>query len=85
MHRRKLTRFWIAGGVRRQAYATRSEFADQRNVLSSISTRMSSTAAQVPGINSIITLIARRRRRDSVIIGCLIGSLTVLLLMFTFR
>jgi Golgi SNAP receptor complex protein 1 len=46
---------------------------------------MSSTAAQVPGINSIITLIARRRRRDSVIIACLIGSLTVLLLMFTFR
>lgn len=46
---------------------------------------MTSTAAQVPGLNSIITLIGRRRRRDSVIMGCLIGTLTVLLLMFTFR
>ncbi|SPO24375.1 related to SNARE protein of Golgi compartment [Ustilago trichophora] len=68
-----------------QAYATRSEFADQRTTLQGISTRMSSTAAQVPGLNSIITLIGRRRRRDSVIMGCLIGTLTVLLLMFTFR
>ncbi|SJX63084.1 related to SNARE protein of Golgi compartment [Sporisorium reilianum f. sp. reilianum] len=68
-----------------QAYATRSEFADQRSTLEGISTRMTSTAAQVPGLNSIITLIGRRRRRDSIILGCLIGVLTVLLLMFTFR
>ncbi|CDS01349.1 related to SNARE protein of Golgi compartment [Sporisorium scitamineum] len=65
-----------------QAYATRSEFADQRSTLEGISTRMTSTAAQVPGLNSIITLIGRRRKRDSVIMGCLIGTLTVLLLKF---
>lgn len=68
-----------------QAYATRADFADQRSTLEGIGTRMQSTAAQVPGLNSIITLIGRRRRRDSVIMGCLIGTLTVLLLMFTFR
>lgn len=66
-----------------QAYATRSEFADQRSTLEGIGTRMSGTAAQVPGLNSVITLIGRRRRRDSVIMGCLIGFLTVLLLMYT--
>ncbi|KAJ9479315.1 Golgi SNAP receptor complex member 1 [Pseudozyma hubeiensis] len=68
-----------------QAYATRADFADQRSTLENISTRMTSTAAQVPGLNSIITLIGRRRRRDQWIISLLIGSLTFLLLMFTFR
>ncbi|PWY99521.1 V-snare-domain-containing protein [Testicularia cyperi] len=68
-----------------QAYATRADFADQRSTLENISTRMSSTAAQVPGLNSIITLIGRRRRRDSVIMGVLIGFLTLLLLSYTFR
>lgn len=65
-----------------QAYATRADFADQRSTLRAISTRMSSSAAQVPGLNSIITLIGRRKTRDSVIMGCLIGTLTVLLLKF---
>ncbi|CCF52435.1 hypothetical protein NDA11_003327 [Ustilago hordei] len=68
-----------------QAYATRADFADQRSTLQGISTRMSNTAAQVPGLNSIITLIGRRRRRDSVIMACLVGILTVLLLMYIFR
>ena len=69
----------------RQAYATRAEFDSQRSVLEDISTRMSSTAQQVPGLNSVITLIGRRRRRDSVIMGVLVGTCTVLLLMFLTR
>ncbi|PWN54389.1 V-snare-domain-containing protein [Violaceomyces palustris] len=68
-----------------QAYATRADFASQGSMLNDISTRMGTTAAQVPGLNSIITLIGRRRRRDSVIMGCLIGTCTVLLLMFMTR
>ncbi|EPQ30429.1 uncharacterized protein PFL1_01955 [Pseudozyma flocculosa PF-1] len=68
-----------------QAYATRAEFGEQRTALEGISSRMGGAATQVPGLNSVITMIGRRRRRDSVIMGVLIGTCTVLLLMFATR
>lgn len=43
-----------------------------------------STAAQVPALNSIIGMINSRRRRDSVIMGSVIGVCTLLLLWFIF-
>ncbi|GAA5866600.1 hypothetical protein JCM3774_004026 [Rhodotorula dairenensis] len=67
-----------------QAYATRAEFAAQRSSLSNIQSRMNGVAAQVPGLNSVIGMINSRRRRDSVIMGCVLGVCTLFLLYFMF-
>ncbi|POY72581.1 hypothetical protein BMF94_4408 [Rhodotorula taiwanensis] len=67
-----------------QAYATRAEFAAQRSSLSNIQSRMNGVAAQVPGLNSVIGMINSRRRRDSVIMGSVLGVCTLFLLYFMF-
>ena len=38
----------------------------------------------IPGINNLLNMIKTRRRRDSIIIGCIIGLCTVLLLSYMF-
>lgn len=70
---------------RRQAYATLTDFRGQRQMLNNVTARMSNTAAQVPALNGIMTMIGRRRRRDSIVMGCIIGCGTVLLLMYITR
>ncbi|KAH9837258.1 V-snare-domain-containing protein [Rhodofomes roseus] len=67
-----------------QAYETRSEFARQRLTISGINTRMQSVLSTIPGINGVIGMIKSRRRRDSIIVGCVIGVCVVLLLMYVF-
>ncbi|PWN44259.1 V-snare-domain-containing protein [Ceraceosorus guamensis] len=63
-----------------QAYATRANLAQQRSVIQNATSRLQSTAAQIPGLNTIITRINRRRKRDSVIMGCVLGACALLLL-----
>ncbi|WVF68479.1 hypothetical protein IAT40_003246 [Kwoniella sp. CBS 6097] len=67
-----------------QAYATREDFAQQRTLLASIDSRMGGVLSQMPGINSLITMIRTRRRRDSIIMGCVVGFCVILLLGYTF-
>ncbi|GAA5925100.1 hypothetical protein JCM1841_005786 [Sporobolomyces salmonicolor] len=72
----------MADDTLNQAYATRAEFAAQRSGLSQIQSRMNGVASQVPGLNSVIGMINSRRRRDSVIMGTVLGICTLLLLFF---
>ena len=67
-----------------QAYATREDFAQQRSMLASIDSRMGGVLSQMPGINSLITMIRTRRRRDSIIMGCVVGGCVLLLLGYMF-
>ncbi|KAI8981134.1 V-snare-domain-containing protein [Trametes punicea] len=67
-----------------QAYETRAEFARQRTTISGINARMQSVLGSMPGINNLLSMIKTRRRRDAVIIGCLIGLCMVLLFMYMF-
>lgn len=67
-----------------QAYATREDFAQQRSMLSSIETRMGGVLNQMPGINSLISMIRSRRRRDTVIVGSVVGFCVLLLLGYMF-
>ncbi|KAH9951013.1 V-snare-domain-containing protein [Amylocystis lapponica] len=60
----------------------------QRTTISGINTRMSGVISaqllHLPGVNNLLSMIKTRRRRDSVIVGCVIGLCIVLLLMYVF-
>ncbi|THH21206.1 hypothetical protein EW146_g295 [Bondarzewia mesenterica] len=68
-----------------QAYETRSEFARQRSSLGSIQTRVVGVLSTIPGINNLLSMIHKRRRRDSFIVGGLIGVCIFLLLTYMIR
>jgi len=68
-----------------QAYETRAEFARQRSSLSGINSRMAGVISSMPGINNLLGMIKTRRRRDSIIIGCVIGLCVIFLLNYMIR
>jgi len=68
-----------------QARETRTEFARQRSSLGGIQTRMVGVLNTMPGINKVLSMIHSRRRRDTYIIGSLIGVCLFFLLSYTFR
>jgi len=68
-----------------QAYETRSEFFRQRTSLTSINTRIVHVIGTMPGINNLVSMIKSRRRRDSIIIGVLIGFCTIVILTYLWR
>jgi golgi SNAP receptor complex member 1 len=68
-----------------QAYATRADLGQQRSTLVDMTSRLTNTASQIPGLNNLIRLIHRRRQRDRVIMGVVIGTCTVLILMYLTR
>ncbi|KAL7273024.1 protein transport protein gos1 [Rhizina undulata] len=72
----------VADSVLSQAYAINSDFANQRAMLSNINRRIVHSASHIPGINTIIAKINTRKKRDSVILACLIGTCFSMLLWF---
>lgn len=67
-----------------QAYATREDFAQQRTLLAQIDSRMGRVLSQMPGINSLISMIHSRRRRDGIIVACVVAFCVLLLLGYMF-
>ncbi|RXK35446.1 golgi snare protein [Tremella mesenterica] len=67
-----------------QAYATREDFAQQRTFLARIDSRLGGVLSQIPGINSLISMIHSRRRRDSIIVACVVAFCVLLLLGYMF-
>jgi len=65
-----------------QAYETRADFSRQRATITGINTRMTGVLSTMPGINNLLGMIKSRRRRDSIIVGCLIGVCLILLLSY---
>lgn len=53
-------------------------------MLSSIDQRMGGVLSQMPGINTLITMIHSRRRRDSIIMGVVVGACVLLILGYMF-
>jgi Golgi SNAP receptor complex protein 1 len=62
----------------------REDFSQQRSMLARVDQRMGGVLSQMPGINSLISMIHSRRRRDTIIIGCVVGLCTILLLGYMF-
>ncbi|KAF8527415.1 V-snare-domain-containing protein [Hysterangium stoloniferum] len=65
-----------------QAYATRDEFSRQRSSLATINARMGGVLSTLPGIDSLLSMIKSRRRRDTIIIGCLVGVCIIVILSY---
>ncbi|KAM9331653.1 Golgi SNAP receptor complex member 1-like [Pholidichthys leucotaenia] len=67
------------------AMATKENITFQRGMLKSIQTRVTTLANHFPTINSLIQKINLRKRRDSFVLGGVIGICTILLLLYTFH
>lgn len=64
-----------------QAYATREELLTQRASLANIQRRLFNTASSIPGINTVISKINTRKKRDSLILACVI-TVGILFILF---
>uniref|UniRef100_A0A673BTL1 Golgi SNAP receptor complex member 1 n=1 Tax=Sphaeramia orbicularis TaxID=375764 RepID=A0A673BTL1_9TELE len=67
------------------AMATKENITFQRGMLKSIQTRVTTLANRFPAINNLIQKINLRKRRDSLVLGGVIGICTILLLLYTFH
>ncbi|XP_016128136.1 Golgi SNAP receptor complex member 1 isoform X1 [Sinocyclocheilus grahami] len=67
------------------AMATKENMTSQRGLLKSIQSRVNTLANRFPAINNLIQRINLRKRRDSLILGGVIGICTVLLLLYAFH
>ena len=72
----------ITDGVLSQAYAVNENFRVQRESLANVQRRIVGAASQVPGINSLMTRIGSKKRRDGIILGSFIAFCFLLLLWF---
>ncbi|XP_030885291.1 Golgi SNAP receptor complex member 1 [Leptonychotes weddellii] len=67
------------------AMATKENMTSQRGMLKSIQSKMNTLANHFPAVNSLIQRINLRKRRDSLILGGVIGVCTILLLLYAFH
>ena len=67
------------------AIDTKEHIMAQRDTMKRIQSRVNDLATRFPIINSVVQRINFRKRRDAVIIGCVIGVGFVLLLLYALR
>ncbi|KAJ7195558.1 hypothetical protein B0H12DRAFT_1169347, partial [Mycena haematopus] len=68
-----------------QAYETRAEFGRQRTALDGINSRMKTVLNTMPGVNNLINMIKSRRRRDTIIVGVVIGVCLIIIISYMWR
>ncbi|KAF2154601.1 V-snare-domain-containing protein [Myriangium duriaei CBS 260.36] len=73
----------MVDGVLSQAYAVNENFNLQRETLTSINRRIVGAASQIPGMNSLMSKIGNKKRRDGIILGSFIAFCFLVLLYFT--
>ncbi|XP_015606598.1 Golgi SNAP receptor complex member 1 [Cephus cinctus] len=67
------------------AVETRDHLMSQRQAFKRIQTRFNDISNRFPAVNSLLQRINLRKRRDSLIIGLLVGFCTFLLLLYAFH
>uniref|UniRef100_K7FC74 Golgi SNAP receptor complex member 1 n=1 Tax=Pelodiscus sinensis TaxID=13735 RepID=K7FC74_PELSI len=67
------------------AMATKENMTSQRGMLKSIQSKMNTLANRFPAVNNLIQRLNLRKRRDSLILGGVIGICTILLLLYAFH
>uniref|UniRef100_A0A7M4F8B6 Golgi SNAP receptor complex member 1 n=1 Tax=Crocodylus porosus TaxID=8502 RepID=A0A7M4F8B6_CROPO len=71
--------------LRNIAMATKENMTSQRGMLKSLQSKMNTFANRFPAVNNLIQRINLRKRRDSLILGGVIGICTILLLLYAFH
>ena len=69
----------FANRLLQSAYETRDELVNQRNYLNNAQLRITSTIQRIPGVNILISKINTRRKRDTVILACVIAFCIIFL------
>ncbi|KAI5808809.1 snare region anchored in the vesicle membrane C-terminus-domain-containing protein [Peziza echinospora] len=72
----------MTDSVLSQAYAINESFVSQRAMLGNINKRVMHAAGQIPGINTIISKINTRKKRDSIILAIVISACLMMVLYF---
>ncbi|XP_033221747.1 Golgi SNAP receptor complex member 1 isoform X1 [Belonocnema kinseyi] len=67
------------------AMETRDHLMSQRQTFKRIQTRFNDISNRFPAVNSLVQRINLRKRRDSIILGLIIGFCTFLMLLYTFH
>jgi Golgi SNAP receptor complex protein 1 len=67
------------------AVDTRDHLVSQRLTFKRLQTRINDISNRFPVVNSLLQRINFRKRRDSIILGLVIGVCTILLLMYAFH
>ncbi|XP_053131147.1 Golgi SNAP receptor complex member 1 isoform X1 [Hemicordylus capensis] len=67
------------------AMATKENMTSQRGMLKSLQSKMNTLANRFPAVNNLIQRLNLRKRRDSLILGSVIGICTILLLLYAFH
>jgi Golgi SNAP receptor complex protein 1 len=73
----------MTDSVLSQAYAVHESFLIQRETLANINRRITTAAGKVPGMNTLITRISARKRRDGIIMGCFIAFCFMVFFLFS--
>uniref|UniRef100_A0A3Q2R1H9 Golgi SNAP receptor complex member 1 n=1 Tax=Fundulus heteroclitus TaxID=8078 RepID=A0A3Q2R1H9_FUNHE len=71
--------------LRNIAMSTKENMTSQRGFLKSIHSRVNTLANRFPTINNLIQRVNLRKRRDSLILGTVVGVCTILLLLYAFH
>ncbi|XP_068984683.1 Golgi SNAP receptor complex member 1 isoform X2 [Bombus flavifrons] len=67
------------------AMETRDHLVTQRQTFKRIQTRLNDISNRFPAVNSLVQRINLRKRRDSLIVGLIIGFCTFLMLLYAFH
>lgn len=67
------------------AMETRDHLMTQRQTFKRIQTRLNDISNRFPAVNSLVQRINLRKRRDSLILGLIIGFCTFLMLLYAFH
>lgn len=67
------------------AVETRDHLVSQRLTFKRLQTRMHDLSSRFPVVNSLLQRINIRKRRDSLILGLVVGICTILLLLYAFH
>lgn len=73
----------VIDGIISQAYQINENFGIQRDTLASVNRRITLAAAQLPGINDLMSRIGTKKRRDGIILASFIAFCVLMFMWFS--
>lgn len=73
----------VIDGIISQAYQINENFGIQRDTLASVNRRITLAAAQLPGVNDLMSRIGSKKRRDGIILASFIAFCFLMFMWFS--